>query len=259
MSAKVRKANKASTGQLLKCASEGLNTTWVNYLIPDAYSSTELGQTDRKSIWEIFETNMFVLYSQSSFGWDPSSKHDELFSPLSRFILIDIDDKLAAFSMFRFEYEEEENILYCYDLQIQLGYQRKGLGKMLMDILEKIGAAWGMEKVMLTVFKANQSAIRFYQVVGFVLDESSPDYVEEGNDSDTVEDPPPPGQKRVKEDWENIWYIGMYGSMAFAAVMLYYKPDTSIQTWALEEAKRRMEERGEKYKYEPSTPPPPLS
>lgn len=38
--------------------------------------------------------------------------------------------------------------------------------------------------------------------------------------------PPPPGQKRVKEDWENIWYIGMYGSMAFAAVMLYYKPDT---------------------------------
>jgi hypothetical protein len=38
--------------------------------------------------------------------------------------------------------------------------------------------------------------------------------------------PPPPGQKRVKEDWENIWYIGMFGTMAFAAVMLYYKPDT---------------------------------
>ncbi|KAG5722311.1 hypothetical protein E4T56_gene4808 [Termitomyces sp. T112] len=73
------------------------------------------------------------------------------------------------------------------------------------------------------------------------------------------EKPPPPGQKRVKEDWENIWYIGMYGSMLFAAVMLYYKPDTSIQTWALAEAKRRMEERGEKYKYEPSAPPPPLT
>ncbi|XP_006454394.1 Ndufb11 subunit of NADH dehydrogenase 1 beta subcomplex [Agaricus bisporus var. bisporus H97] len=68
------------------------------------------------------------------------------------------------------------------------------------------------------------------------------------------EKPPPPGQKRVKEDWENIWYWGMFGSMAFAAVMLYYKPDTSIQTWALEEAKNRMEARGEKYKYEPSTP-----
>lgn len=80
--------------------------------------------------------------------------------------------------------------------------------------------------------------------------------------------PLPPGQKRVKEEWENIWYIGMFGSMAFAAVMLYYKPDTryafahrtfgtlltltSIQTWALKEAKERMEARGERYKYEPS-------
>jgi len=56
----------------------------------------------------------------------------------------------------------------------------------------------------------------------------------------------------VKEPWENIWYIGMFGSMTFAAVALYYKPDTSIQTWALKEAKARMEARGEKYKYEPS-------
>ena len=30
----------------------------------------------------------------------------------------------------------------------------------------------------------------------------------------------------MKEDWENIWYIGMFGTMAFAGVMLYYKPDT---------------------------------
>jgi ESSS subunit of NADH:ubiquinone oxidoreductase (complex I) len=74
----------------------------------------------------------------------------------------------------------------------------------------------------------------------------------------------------VKEDWENIWYIGMFGTMAFAAVILYYKPDTrcvityssedvfqikcaSIQTWALKEAKERMEARGEKYQYEPSS------
>ncbi|KAF9069109.1 ESSS subunit of NADH:ubiquinone oxidoreductase-domain-containing protein [Rhodocollybia butyracea] len=67
------------------------------------------------------------------------------------------------------------------------------------------------------------------------------------------EKPPAPGQKREKEDWENIWYFGMFGSMAFAAVMLYYKPDNSIETWALREAKARMEARGEKYKYEPES------
>ncbi|KAI6031771.1 hypothetical protein PISMIDRAFT_673489 [Pisolithus microcarpus 441] len=70
------------------------------------------------------------------------------------------------------------------------------------------------------------------------------------------EKPLPPGQKRVKEDWENIWYVGMFGTMLAAAVLLYYKPDTSIQTWALKEAKQRMEARGEKYKYEPPSSPP---
>lgn len=38
--------------------------------------------------------------------------------------------------------------------------------------------------------------------------------------------PLPPGQKRKKEAWENVWYVGMYGTMAVAAVLLYYKPDT---------------------------------
>ncbi|TCD61753.1 hypothetical protein EIP91_007979 [Steccherinum ochraceum] len=63
------------------------------------------------------------------------------------------------------------------------------------------------------------------------------------------EKPLPPGQKRAKEPWERMWFWGMYGGMAAGAVMLYYKPDTSIQTWALNEAKKRMEARGEKTDY----------
>ncbi|KAH9950469.1 ESSS subunit of NADH:ubiquinone oxidoreductase-domain-containing protein [Amylocystis lapponica] len=59
----------------------------------------------------------------------------------------------------------------------------------------------------------------------------------------------PSWTKRKREDWEMIWYIGMYGSMALAGVLLYYKPDTSINAWALNEAKARMEARGEKTDY----------
>ena len=29
------------------------------------------------------------------------------------------------------------------------------------------------------------------------------------------------------EDWEMPYYIGMFGGMGLAAVLLYYKPDTS--------------------------------
>ncbi|KDQ11620.1 hypothetical protein BOTBODRAFT_135697 [Botryobasidium botryosum FD-172 SS1] len=66
------------------------------------------------------------------------------------------------------------------------------------------------------------------------------------------EKPPAPGHRRVKEDWENIWMYGMFGTMGLAGVLLYYKPDTSIQTWAMNEAKARMEARGEKVEYKPS-------
>lgn len=36
--------------------------------------------------------------------------------------------------------------------------------------------------------------------------------------------PTPPGQKRQKEDWENIWYFGMFGGLALGAVLYIYKP-----------------------------------
>ncbi|BCR82868.1 uncharacterized protein ACHE_10270S [Aspergillus chevalieri] len=53
-----------------------------------------------------------------------------------------------------------------------------------------------------------------------------------------------PGQKYVKEGWENLWYYGFIGSLLVAGVAYIFKPDSSIQTWALEEARRRLEAEG---------------
>ncbi|KAK8864287.1 hypothetical protein IAR55_001533 [Kwoniella newhampshirensis] len=64
---------------------------------------------------------------------------------------------------------------------------------------------------------------------------------------------PTKGGKREKESWENIYYVGMFGGMALAAVILTYKPDTSIQSWALKEAKARLDARGEEYEYKPKS------
>lgn len=47
----------------------------------------------------------------------------------------------------------------------------------------------------------------------------------------------------------SLFYVGMFGGMALATVVYIYKPDTSIQTWALQEAKARMEARGENVEY----------
>ncbi|TFY83595.1 hypothetical protein EWM64_g425 [Hericium alpestre] len=227
--------------------------------------------------------------------------------------------------MFRFDIEGDQNV-------VSPDVRRSGLGKALMQGLHGIGRRWGMQKIMLTVFKANEGAVKFYRATGFQVDPSSPGYVGEGEEaagneaedarrvplpnSDFVhvwlahphipracyfpdeqqplpthaslhnitarsalqcqrpasckrfashgahfneptghifsEKPLPPGQKRVKEDWENIWYLGMFGTMGLATLLLYYKPDTSIQRWALKEAKERMEARGETVEYKPA-------
>ncbi|MCJ1367378.1 hypothetical protein MMC16_006511 [Acarospora aff. strigata] len=54
----------------------------------------------------------------------------------------------------------------------------------------------------------------------------------------------PPEEKYKKEGWENVWIYGFFGSLGLAVVAYAYKPDTSIQTWALEEARRRLEAEG---------------
>ncbi|PGH12346.1 hypothetical protein AJ80_06756 [Polytolypa hystricis UAMH7299] len=53
-----------------------------------------------------------------------------------------------------------------------------------------------------------------------------------------------PGEKYVKEGWEGVWTYGFVGSLVLAGIAYAFKPDTSIQTWALEEARRRLEKEG---------------
>ncbi|KAI8942764.1 hypothetical protein NX059_000808 [Plenodomus lindquistii] len=53
-----------------------------------------------------------------------------------------------------------------------------------------------------------------------------------------------PGEQYEKEGWEGIMFWGFGGSFAFAIIAYAFKPDTSIQTWALEEARRRLEAEG---------------
>ena len=50
-----------------------------------------------------------------------------------------------------------------------------------------------------------------------------------------------PGEKRVREDWELIWYWGMGGAFVLAAVGLATKPDTTPSAWARREMLERQE------------------
>ncbi|THV04877.1 hypothetical protein K435DRAFT_146510 [Dendrothele bispora CBS 962.96] len=138
---------------------------------------------------------MYELYIHSSFGWKPEEKKKELFDTLSRFILLSSGqtEEVAGFCMFRFEYENGDDILYCYELQISRSHKRRSLGRYMIDSLSAIGAALKMDKIMLTVLLANSEARGFYKAMGFTLDPTSPGVdgeadEEEGNESDTEEE-----------------------------------------------------------------------
>ncbi|KAH8988863.1 acyl-CoA N-acyltransferase [Lactarius akahatsu] len=183
MSTRVRRANKATSSQLSSVLPKVFDlkgsrcTTQVS-------TSSELLDVDRQSVWELLEQNMRHMYVGSSMGWDPPSKKEELFHRNSRFILLrrsqvqdDADvcgePSIVAYSMFRFEMENDERVLYCYELQVVQDVRRGGIGKTLVQCLCNIAREWDMQKVMLTVFKENQMALLFYKAMGFIADSDS--------------------------------------------------------------------------------------
>ena len=100
--------------------------------------ASELQDVWCEEIWNIFEHNMkqlYVLeddisyrpsqynisyyrYESSSFGWDPQEKKKEMFHSLSRFLLVCSEGEhsapksLLAYSIFRFEREDDRNLVY---------------------------------------------------------------------------------------------------------------------------------------------------
>ncbi|MCV4691255.1 GNAT family N-acetyltransferase, partial [Escherichia coli] len=67
----------------------------------------------------------------------------------------------VAFSHFRFDVECGDEVLYCYEVQLESKVRRKGLGKFLIQILQLMANSTQMKKVMLTVFKHNHGAYQF--------------------------------------------------------------------------------------------------
>ncbi|KAF8446007.1 acyl-CoA N-acyltransferase [Boletus edulis BED1] len=181
-SAAVRRAKKATASDLAVSVPPARMICDKNFSL-SVKTTTDIHGDEQTHIWHIFEESMHALYRASSFGWNPQKKKTEMFHPLSRFLIArEITDPthtgshIIAYAIFRFEREERQDVLYCYELQVSTRARRFGLGKLLVHILSDIGVQWGMTRVMLTALKANHAALSFYKSTGFTIDESSPDF-----------------------------------------------------------------------------------
>ncbi|KAF9191195.1 N-alpha-acetyltransferase 40 [Haplosporangium sp. Z 767] len=132
-----------------------------------AYHIDDLPPTLRSFAIGLVESNMKELYIKSKDGWCREDKEDEMQDVPSRY-LVAFDGELPV-AMIHFQFVQETTmtdrdaeVAYCFEIQVVPEYQRRGIGAYLIGVLETIGRVTQMEKVMLTVFKANTNAIKFY-------------------------------------------------------------------------------------------------
>lgn len=127
-------------------------------------------------VFHLCKENMQSLYEASNWGWKDRDKREELFEDKARFLIVRNEENLpVAFVHFRFDIEIDEEVLYCYEIQLSESVRRKGLGKFLMQILELMAYKTEMVKVMLTTFKQNDAGSKFFkEALKYEVDESSP-------------------------------------------------------------------------------------
>lgn len=153
--------------------------------------------------FELTKLHMEEMYNNcEEWGWSDGKKKAELSNPEARFIVVErvvsettekqaqvvgskpgttIElENLVAFAHFRFVIEEGKAVLYLYEIQVEQAAQGQGLGRHIMTVLEDIARENGIKRVMLTVFNSNIGALAMYARIGYVLDESSPGYGQQG-------------------------------------------------------------------------------
>ena len=75
---------------------------------------------------------------------------------------------------YRFLEDARRPVAYVYEIQLGGAARGLGVGRALMEAVERVAAARRMVAVMLTVFTDNAAALRFYAAVGYRPDVTSP-------------------------------------------------------------------------------------
>ncbi|KAL4998797.1 acyl-CoA N-acyltransferase [Aspergillus recurvatus] len=170
-------------------AEQDLETDLYNISI---YTAATIPATELASCFRLLELTSSNAYKKSSMGWSPSEKRKEMKLPDMKYMILrrsaadgDRDTegdssrskstgRFAGFLEFMVTYEDGYEVLYCYEIHLTPEVQGQGLGEELIERFERIGRRIGLEKAMLTVFKSNSRAIKFYTRVGYAEDEYSP-------------------------------------------------------------------------------------
>lgn len=133
--------------------------------------------------FNLVETSSANDYKLSEMKWSPSSKRKEMLLPDMRYLVIrdrtptpgsDSTRPIHGFVSFMITYEDGHEVIYVYEVHLAPEFRGQGIGKVLLDMVENIGRKTKVEKVMLTVFKTNKRAVKWYDRMGYTVDDFSP-------------------------------------------------------------------------------------
>ncbi|ODM90385.1 N-alpha-acetyltransferase 40 [Orchesella cincta] len=138
------------------------------------FKAQQLSASQEKWLMDLMTRNMKHMYKKALDGWRPKKKWKEMTEKTSRYLIATVDGKPVAFSHFRFDMDYGREVLYCYEIQVESATRSIGLGKLIMEILEKMASQANLPLVVLTVFKFNLPSLGFFKNLGYDVDETSP-------------------------------------------------------------------------------------
>jgi len=142
----------------------------------------EVDENTMEWAFRLLETNMKPLYEKCYSGkdpdlcWNESRKRDEMTDDRAWYLIATTEEgKPVAFSHYRYDMDYDDEVVYCYEIQVEKGYRRKGLGRFMMKVLELLMIKANMLKLMATIFKNDKPELDFFKkCLKFETDETSP-------------------------------------------------------------------------------------
>jgi len=143
----------------------------------------EMDEKTMEWAFRLLEANMKPLYDKCyanndpEFRWNEARKREEMGDAQAWYLLARTEEGTpVAFSHFRYDMDFDDDVIYCYEINVEKGYRRKGLGRYMMKILELLMMKADMIKLMATIFKNDPIELKFFKdCLKFKTDETSPE------------------------------------------------------------------------------------
>lgn len=159
-------------------------STWTSPRTQELYNLTlqspaELSSDQFQACYDLIEQTSGDDYRNSGAGWNEVAKKEEMKNPGLRYILITQPSSTTILGFLSFLpcFEASLPVLYIYEIHLSSTLRSTGLGTHIITNLTKpVARNLGvLDKIMLTCFKRNDAAWRFYTKLGFATDGSSPE------------------------------------------------------------------------------------